>query len=165
MQIFEKLGLGLFEICFHTLNLIILIVALTFLLFKPIKKMIDNHKAKLNDIFEQNQKLNSEANEMKHKYDQLLSEMKQEVMRVSAEAAEKAQAKSDEMIESAKEQAKNIVDTAKKEVAAEKLRLKNDFRDSVAGLAVEIAGKVLAREVKPSDNKKIIDECLSEWEK
>ena len=51
MEIFENLGLSLTSIVFHTINLVILIVALHFLLYKPVKKMIANHKAKLNDIF------------------------------------------------------------------------------------------------------------------
>lgn len=164
-EIIENLGLGVLEICFHTMNLLILIIVLRLLLFKPVMKMIENHKAKLNDIFEQNQKLNAEATEMKHKYDQLLVEMKEEVIKVSAEANEKAQAKSSEMIDGAKKQASAIVETAKKEVMAEKARLKNDFTSTVSSLAIEIAGKVLEREVNVSDNKKIIENCLNEWEK
>ena len=31
-------------------------------------------------------------------------------------------------------------------------------------LAVDIAEKVLQREIDDSDNEKIIDECLKEWE-
>lgn len=164
MNIFESLGLGLWEILFHTVNLLILIIALRFLLYKPVKRMIENHKTKLNEVFEQNQKLNSEASAMKQKYDTMLEEAKQEVMKVSAQAAHNAEMKSEETIEEAKLQAKNILENAKKEAIAEKQRLANDYRDSVSRLAVEIAEKVLEREINEKDNKKIIEECIAQWE-
>lgn len=164
MNIFESLGLGLWEILFHTVNLLILIIALRFLLYKPVKRMIENHKAKLNDVFEQNKKLNAEASAMKEKYDAMLEEAKQEVVRVSEQAAKNAQQKTDETIEEAKRQAKNILENAKKEAISEKERLKSDFRDTVSRLAVDIAEKVLQREISEKDNKKIIDDCLKQWE-
>lgn len=164
MNIFESLGLGLWEILFHTVNLLILIIALRFLLYKPVKRMIENHKAKLNDVFEENKKLNAEASAMKEKYDVMLEEAKQEVVRVSEQAAKNAQQKSDETIEEAKRQAKNILENAKKEAVSEKERLKSDFRETVSRLAVDIAEKVLQREISEKDNKKIIDDCLKQWE-
>ena len=39
-EILEKLGLGGWEILFHAVNLAILIVALYFLLYKPVKKLL-----------------------------------------------------------------------------------------------------------------------------
>ena len=164
MGIFERLGLGWFEILFHVINLIILAVALYFLLFKPVKKLVANHKKKLDDVFEQNQKLNAEAIERKHEYDRLLEDAKQEMMRAGTEATEKAQVRSEELLREAQQQADYLLESAKKEAAAEKLRMKNEVRDTVGHLAVDIAEKVLQREVSVDDNQKIIDECLREWD-
>lgn len=164
MNIFESLGLGLWEILFHTVNLLILITVLSLFLFKPIKLMINSHKAKLNEVFEQNRKLSDEAAEMKHKYDVMLEEAKQEVIKVSAEAARNAELKSEETIEEAKRQARNILENAKKESIAEQQRLLNDYKDSVSRLSIEIAQKVLEREINEKDNKKIIEDCLAQWE-
>ena len=163
-SIFERLGISWTSILFHLVNVVILIVALYFLLYKPVKKIIYNHRQKLKDVFDENKKLEEDALEMKQKYEGMIEDVKQEAMRVSAEAAEKAQRKSDEIINHAKEQADNILENAKKDVAASKLRLKNEFRDSVSKMAVDIAEKVLEREVSEEDNKDIIDACLKEWD-
>ena len=56
------------------------------------------------------------------------------------------------------------MDNAKRETLIEQERLKNDLKETVSVLAVDIAEKVLQREIDDSDNEKIIDECLKEWE-
>ena len=164
MEIFEKLGLGWFEILFHVVNLVILVVALYFLLYKPIKQLIANHRAKLAAVVEENARLNEEANESKHRYEQMLAEVKEEAAQVIADATEKTQKKSEETLAAAREQAKAIVETAKREAEAETRRIEQANRDKVADMAIMMAEKILAREVGKEDNKKIIDECLKEWE-
>ena len=57
-----------------------------------------------------------------------------------------------------------IVETAKREAEAETRRIEQANRDKVADMAIMMAEKILAREVGKEDNKKIIDECLKEWE-
>ncbi len=163
-SVFERLGISWTSMLFHLVNVVILIVALYFILYKPVKKIVRDHRQKLKDVFDENKKLGEEALEMQQKYEGMIEDVKREAMRVSAEAAEKAQQKSDEIIKHAQEQADNIIESAKKDVAASKLRLKNEFRDSVSKMAVDIAEKVLEREVSEKDNKDIIDACLKEWD-
>lgn len=163
-NVLESLGLGWWEILFHTVNLIILIVALRFLLYKPIKRMTDKHKEKLNEVFEENKRLEQEAVKMKDDYTKLMDDAKKEAVKISLEAAQNAQKKSEEVIEEANEQARNIIENAKRETLVEKERLKSDFKDAVGKLSVEIAEKVLEREINESDNEDIIDKCLKQWE-
>ncbi|MCI8613438.1 MAG: F0F1 ATP synthase subunit B [Clostridia bacterium] len=163
-NVFESLGLGWWEILFHTVNLLILIIALRFLLFKPVKRMIENHKKKLADVVEKNKELEEESAAVKAKYDKMMDEAKIEAAKISAEVTKNAQRKSEEIIDDANRQAKNILDNAKRETLIEQERLKNDLKETVSVLAVDIAEKVLQREIDDSDNEKIIDECLKEWE-
>lgn len=165
MEILKQLGLGWQDILFHAINLIILVVALYFILYKPVKKMVANHKAKLDDVFKENQKLNAEAHEIKHKNDQILAQVKQEAAKVTEDAIIKAEERSVQVIADAKQKANNILETAKKEAIAEKQRLKTDFRESTSKLAIDIAEKLLEREVTEKDNALIIDKCLSDWDK
>lgn len=65
-EIFEKLGLGGWDILFHAVNLVILIVALYFLLFKPVKKIIAGHRQKLDEIYKENRRMHEETEELKN---------------------------------------------------------------------------------------------------
>ena len=115
-------------------------------------------------MFEENKKLEKEAAEAKEKYDSMIEQAKTEMAEASKEAAENARKQSEETIAEAKKQAANIIESAARETEAEKERMKNDYRETVGRLAVDIAGKVLEREISQKDNEKIIDECLEQWE-
>lgn len=86
-------------------------------------------------------------------------------MEESAAIGERAAARSREIVEDAQKEASVILENAQKEAIAEKQRVQHELHDSVGHIAVEIAEKILEREVSIEDNKRIIDESLSEWEK
>ncbi len=164
-EIFGKLGITLQGMLFHIIALAVLVAVMVFLLYKPMKKIISDHNKHLNDVFSENDKLNAEALDMKNKYEGMVADVKQEAVRVSAEAAEKAQVRADEIVSQAEKSAQNILLSAKEESKASKERLSNEFKTAVSKMAVDIAGKVLEREISEKDNKDIIDACLTEWEK
>lgn len=164
MDILEKLGLSWMSVLFHVLNLLILIAALYYLLYKPVRKMIADHRQKLDSVFEENRRLNAEAAEMKHEYETKTAAMRDELGKVAEEAAKSAQAKADETLSAARAQARTIVENARKEAVAENQRMKNEYQEKVSALAIAMAERVLEREVSEDDNRKIIDECLKEWE-
>ena len=164
MDILEKLGLSWMSVLFHVLNLLILIAALYYLLYKPVRKMIADHRQKLDSVYEGNRRLNAEAADMKHECEAETAAMRDELGKVAEEAAKSAQAKADETLSAARAQAKTIVENARKEAVAENQRMKNEYQEKVSALAIAMAERVLEREVSEDDNRKIIDECLKEWE-
>lgn len=160
-KIFENLGIDGFEILFHAINLIILIVAMYLLLFKPVKKIIASRRQKLDDIRKENERMREETESMKSGYE----EIKQKALEESAVISERAVARGNEIVEEAQKEAAAILENAQKEAVAEKQRVQHELYDSVGHIAVEIAEKILEREVSEEDNKRIIDESLSEWDK
>lgn len=159
-EILEKLGLGGWEILFHAVNLAILIVALYFLLYKPVKKIIANHRNKLEDIRKENARLREETETFKERCDG----MKQKALEESAQISRRAAQRGAEIVEEAQNKAAAILENARKEALTERNRMQHELHDSVGHIAVEIAEKILEREVNEKDNRKIIDESLSEWE-
>ena len=160
-KILEKLGLGGWEILFHAVNLILLVVALYFLLYKPVKNIIAGHRKKLNDLYEENRRMQEEKEALEDEFE----EMKQRAVEESAQIGERALKRSQEIVEDAQKKADSIIESAQKEAIAERQRMQYELHDTVGHIAVEIAEKILAREVKEEDNRRIIDESLAEWEK
>lgn len=160
-KIFTELGLGGWEILFHVINLAILVVALYFLVYGPVKRIVAAHKKKLDDIAQENRRMHEENEALKCEYD----EMKQKAVEESAAIGSKAMERSKEIVEEAHRKADAIVENAQKEALVERQRIQHELHDSVGHIAVEIAEKILKREVSEEDNKRIIDEGLSEWEK
>lgn len=163
-NIFETLGLGWQSILFYALNLLILIGGLVLLLYRPIKRMIKNKRETLNATFEENEKLKSESETVRAEYDKAVEELKTENARAAANAAIAAQERADAIVAEAQEQAQAIVASAKRDALYQKEQLKNEYRDSVNTLAVQITEKLLEREITDEDNSELIEQVLSDWE-
>lgn len=163
-NIFDALGLDWKSLLFYLGNLVILLVILALVLYKPVKKMLKSKRDKLNGMYEENEKLKTESEKLQADYDQKVEQLQTESARISAEVAENAQSRADAIVEEAQVQAKAIVDAAKKDALYQKEQLKAEYRDSVNELAVSIAQKLLEREITNADNSDLIEQALSEWE-
>lgn len=164
-EVIKALGLSWQSILFYAINLLILFVAFRLLLFKPIKNMIDKRKTEVESVFTENEKLNTEIAGQKAKFQQTLEDTKQEVARLTAQAEANIKAKEIEMLNAAQNKAKAIVDNASKDMENEKKRMLNEYKDKLPELSVEIAAKILGREVALSDNDVIINQALENWSK
>ena len=49
---------------------------------------------------------------------------------------------------------------AEKDIAQEKRKAVNEIKEEIGGMAVEIAGKVIEREINEEDHVKLIDEFI-----
>ncbi len=163
-DIFDALGLDWKSILFYVGNFIILVVILALVLYKPVKKMLKNKRESLDKVYDENEKLKAESEKLHEEYEKKEQALQTESARISADVAENAQARADEIVEQAQEQAKAIVDAAKKEALCQKEQLKTEYRDDVNELAVNIAQKLLERELSEKDNSQLIEQALSEWE-
>ena len=146
------------------LPILLLIAVLIFVLYKPVKKMMREKRKNLDDIYAENEKLKAEGEELRVQYDKMVEDMKLENTRAAAKLAEVAQERADAILEEARKQAEVIVAAAKKESLTQQEQLKTEYRDSVNKLALQIAQKLLEREISQKDNSQLIEQVLSDWE-
>ncbi len=163
-DILTKLGLDWKSILFYVVNFIILLGALIALLYKPVKKMLKNKRQSIDGVYAENEQLKAESEKLKADYDKMVADMKLENARVAAKVADAAQELAIAVLAEAQEQAQSIVNSAKKEAATQMEQLKGEYRNSVNGLAVQIAEKLLEREISDRDNAALIEQVLSDWE-
>ncbi|MDE6294017.1 MAG: ATP synthase F0 subunit B [Clostridiales bacterium] len=163
-NILEVFGLDWKSMLFYVVNFLILLAVMIGLLYKPVKKMLKAKRESLDKVYDENEKLKAESEKNSAEYAQKVEELKLESARAAATAAEAAQQKADAILAEAQEQAKAIVDAAKKESATQMEQLKGEYRDSVNNLAVQVAEKLLEREITESDNNALIEQVLSDWE-
>ena len=62
----------------------------------------------------------------------------------------------------ARAQAADLKQKADQDIAREKVRVFNEMKDEIGDIAMEIAGKVIGREVDESDHRKLIDDAISQ---
>ncbi len=159
------LGLSLVEILIHIFNFAVLMVAVRFLLWKPVKKNIDRRRLEHEKAIEESKKMVKEAEDFKTEYRALVENIEKEKTDIITKALLEAEERADAIIVKSKEQAENIIENAKEIVKNNRAQAQKDFEKEIAGLAIDIASKVVEREISEKDNKKLIENCLSQWEK
>ena len=163
-NILEVFGLDWVSMLIYLGNLVLLIVVLVLVLYRPVRNMLRDKRKNLDDVYRENERLKDESASLRAQYDKMVDEMKLENAKAAAKIAEVAQSRADRILEEAQAQAEAVIGAAKKESATQMEQLKAEYRDSVNKLAVQIAQKLLEREISEKDNAELIEQVLSDWE-
>ena len=141
-------------------NLMIQLVIFKKFLLKPIKQVIADRKAKADSEIADAQKLRTEAEAMKAEYEQNLQNARTEANHIGATAQKTATARSEEIVGEARAQAAALKQKAEADIAQERKKAVNEVKDEIGGIAMEIASKVVEREISEKDHKDLIDEFI-----
>ena len=124
-------------------NLMIQLLIFKKFLLNPVKKVIAERKAKADSQIADAAKLRTEAEAMKAEYEQNLQNARAEANQIVARA-----------------QAAALKQKAEADIAQERKKAVNEAKDEIGGMAMEIASKVVEREIKEADHKDLIDEFI-----
>ena len=141
-------------------NLMIQLLIFKKFLLNPVKKVIAERKAKADSQIADAEKLRTEAEAMKAEYEQNLQNARTEANQIVAAAQKTAAARSEELLGEARAQAAALKQTAEADIAQERKKAVNEGKDEIGGMAMEIASKVVEREIKEADHQDLIDEFI-----
>ena len=141
-------------------NLMIQLVIFKKLLLNPVKIVIAERKAKADSQIADAEKLRTEAEAMKAEYEQNLQNARTEANQIVATAQKTATARSEEIVGEARAQAAALKQKAEADIAQERKKAVNEVKDEIGGIAMEIASKVVEREISEKDHKDLIDEFI-----
>ena len=141
-------------------NLMIQLLIFKKFLLKPIRQVIADRKAKADSEIADAQKLRTEAEAMKAEYEQNLQNARTEANQIVAAAQKTATARSEEIVGEAGAQAAALKQKAEADIAQERKKAVNEVKDEIGGIAMEIASKVVEREISEKDHKDLIDEFI-----
>lgn len=141
-------------------NLFIQVLVIKKFLFKPIREMLDKRRAKADAQISEAAKANEEAQALKTEYEQNMQEARNKASEIISTAQKAAAKQSEDMLKEASDQVIRMKAKAESDIELEKRRAVNEIKDEIGGMAMEIAGKVIEREVNATDHAKLIDEFI-----
>ena len=141
-------------------NLMIQLLIFKKFLLNPVKNVIAERKAKADSQIADATKLRTEAEAMKAEYEQNLQNARAEANQIVARAQKTATARSEEIVGEARAQAAALKQKAEADIAQERKKAVNEVKDEIGGMAMEIASKVVEREIKEADHQDLIDEFI-----
>ena len=141
-------------------NLMIQLVIFKKLLLNPVKKVIVERKAKADSQIADAEKLRTEAEAMKAEYEQNLQNARAEAGQIVAAAQKTAAARGEELLGEARAQAAALQQKAEADIAQERKKAVHEVKAEIGGMAMELASKVVEREIKEADHQDLIDEFI-----
>ncbi|MCD7766340.1 MAG: F0F1 ATP synthase subunit B [Lachnospiraceae bacterium] len=161
MDVQNLVGLVPWTFVAQICNLFIQMYLIKRFLFKPINAIIEKRKAAADAEISEATKAKEEAQAMKAEYEQSMLEAKTKANDILTTAQKTATVQSEEILRDASKQAASIKAKAESDIAQEKRKAVNEIKDEIGSMAVEIAGKVIEREVSEEDHAKLIDEFIA----
>ena len=101
-----------------------------------------------------------EALDIKKTYEQNMLESKAEAEKILQSAQQTAEKRGEQIISDAQKTAVAMKQRAEAEIAQEKKRVLNETKDEISEIAMAIAGKVVGRELNPSDHAQMVDSFI-----
>ena len=152
----------LFDACVMALSMLVMFTFLSYLLFKPVRKLLEDRKQRVADEQESAKNDRKEAAVYKEEYEQKLKEIDKEAQAILSEARKKAMKTENEIVAEAKEEAARIITRANNEIELERKRALDDMKQEMISIASAMAGKVVAASIDTSVQDELIEETLKE---
>ena len=127
-----------------------------------VKAILDQRREAADKEITDAQAARAEAEEIKKTYEQNMREARAKADDLLLNAQRTANSRSEEIIGQAQQAAAQIKQKAAADIEMEKKKALNDAKNEISGLALAIAGKVVARELNSADQEQMIDRFIDE---
>ena len=156
-QMFFSVGIILF-------NVILLAVALSFILYKPVREFMRKRTERIEAQFSLAANDVLKANELKAQYEEKLKNIEVERSEILETAQKLAAEKSKQIVEEAKREANTVKERAMAEVQMERAQFKEEAKASILDLSSAMAEKFMMRAIDSETQNKLFDETIKELE-
>lgn len=151
----------LFDVCIVFVFIMLLFVIMSNLFFKPVRAFLEQRKAVIEADREAAKDDEDTARKFKAEYEDLLKEANKEAESLVSASFKSALKKQEALISEAKVQALAIIEQADKEAEVEKLRVKDDVKQQMTEIAVDIAHQFVVSK-DPFREAMLLEETLKE---
>ena len=152
----------IFDACVLAINIFLLFILLSYLLFNPVRAVLKKRQDRITETREQANKDKADANALKEEYTKKLANVEKEAESILSEARKKGLSNQERIINEAKAEAAKIVEFAKQEAELEKKKVADEVKQEIIKVATIMANKVVAANIDESKQEELINDTLRE---
>ena len=152
----------LFDAVVLGLSMLVLFTILSYLLFNPVRDMLQKRQQRVVDDQETAKRERQEAIEYKEAYDKKLKEVDKEAQEILSAARKKAMQNEAKIVAEAREEAARIIERANAQIELEKKRALDDMKQEMITIASMMAEKVVSASIDTTVQESLLDETLKE---
>jgi F-type H+-transporting ATPase subunit b len=140
----------------------ITLLVLRWLAFPRIRDMLDRRQKAIEDSIDTAERTREEADKLLAEYRARLKEAREQAEEIISRARRTAEDQEREALEQAHVRRDQLLEQTKRDIEAETRRAIGEIRDEVANLTVLAAEKVTRKSLTEADQRRLVEEALSE---
>ena len=149
----------------NAIGVILLSVILTKLLYKPVRKMLNDRTERIKNQMDEARESRAAAGELRTKYDHRLKDIDVERTAILEEARKQANEQRDNILSAAKDEALELKEKAGIEIAAERERVRDEMYTAVIDISSDMAEKLLAAAIDRDAHARLFADGLAELDR
>jgi F-type H+-transporting ATPase subunit b len=152
----------LFDTCITAVNVLIMSFILSFFLYNPVRKFLDQRKEKISGDLKEAADAKAEALALKAEYEEKMRGVAAEADEILRSARKRGLDNQARIVEEANAEAGRIKERARKDIELEKQHAMDDTKNYVVDLASAIAAKVVAANIDTRVQNELVEEAIRE---
>lgn len=160
IQNLDVISVNIWGILISLANLVIMYLIVKKLLFKPIQNVMAEREAEVGRVYSDANTALADAEQSRCLYQAKLAASDEEAAGIVRAAKERANAESRDMIADTDKKVAAMINKANEEIAFEKKKAINDIKNEISDISVEIAEKMIGRELNEEDHRALIDSYI-----
>ncbi|WP_461240409.1 F0F1 ATP synthase subunit B [Paucilactobacillus sp. N302-9] len=156
----ESNSLYIGDMLFYIISFVILMLLVGHFAWKPVVKMMSDRAQKISDDIDNAEKSRNEASELAQKRQSELQNSRQEAASIVNDAKQNGETQRTQIIETAQSDAQTLKENAQKDAQQARQDALKSAQDDVANLSIEIASKIIHKELNADDQKALIDSYI-----
>ena len=165
MEILEKLGVEPVLLLAQIVNFAILLFILKRFLYKPILKVLEERKNKIETSMKQSEQIQKKFEEMGVKQQEILNNARKESGQIIGEAKSEAKILASQIQIEASNQAQLSLKRAQETLALEKQKMVSEAKKELVSVVTTATQKVISKVMTKKDKDTLITESLKEASK
>lgn len=162
MQTLDIISINIYSIIISLANLLILFFILKKFLYKPVKRILAERKAQIEEQYSKAEEAEKTAKESQNQWSEKLKNADIEADKIIKDAEANANRKKDIIISNANKKAESIIKSAQDDAESERGKARTEIKNEIADVSTVIAEKILEREIKMEDHRNMIDSFIDE---
>ena len=148
------------ELIWGLFAFLVLFLVMRKLVFPRLNATLDERRSLIEGRLEEAETKATEMEEAKRAFEASLGDARGEAGRILEEAKAAAETTREAILESAREEAQRIIERANADANAERVRLLEELRGQVGALSVQLAERIVERELDASTHSSLVDEYI-----
>ena len=154
-----KLDPGLF--IWTILTFLLLLMVLAKFAWKPLLAMLDERQKSIEESLLSAKKARQELEGISQQSEAILSKARTDAQTIVADAKSAAENLKEDIVSKAKEEADGQLEKAKNQISVEKDKALLEIRQEVVDLSINVAEKIIEKNISKDDNAKIIEDSIN----